>query len=52
MVAAISFFVLPRNFLQSHGGEIVTFYVQLKFVVDKGWILKPEPAQMRQVETS
>lgn len=35
---------------QRYGGEIDAFYRQLKIEVEKGWILEPEEAEMREVE--
>lgn len=39
-----------KDLWQRYGGEIDTFYAQLKLEVSKGWILEPAIAEMRQVE--
>ncbi|WP_367156109.1 restriction endonuclease subunit S [Methylomonas sp. HYX-M1] len=41
-----------KDLWQRFGGEIDAFYAQLKLEVDKGWILEPEVAKMRQLETA
>jgi type I restriction enzyme, S subunit len=39
-----------RDLWQRYGGDIDAFYRQLKFEVEKGWIIEPEVAEMREVE--
>lgn len=39
-----------RDLWQRYGGEIDAFYRQLKIEVEKGWIIEPEVAEMREVE--
>ena len=41
-----------KDLWQRFGGEIDAFYAQLKLEVEKGWILEPEVAKMRQMETA
>ena len=41
-----------KDLWQRFGGEIDAFYAQLKLEVDKGWILEPEVAKLRQLETA
>ncbi len=41
-----------KDLWQRFGGEIDAFYAQLKSEVANGWILPPEPAQMRELEFS
>lgn len=40
-----------RDLWQRFGGEIDAFYAQLKTEVAHGWILEPEPAEMREIPT-
>lgn len=37
-----------KDLWQRFGGEIDTFYAQLKIEVAQGWILEPAPAEMRE----
>ncbi len=37
-----------KDLWQRFGGEIDTFYAQLKTEVAHGWLLEPEPAEMRE----
>ncbi|MCI0509213.1 type I restriction enzyme S subunit [Chromohalobacter marismortui] len=38
-----------KNLWQRFGGEIDAFYAQLKTEISHGWILEPEPAEVREV---
>jgi type I restriction enzyme S subunit len=39
-----------RDLWQRYGGEIDAFYQQLKIEVEKGWIVEPDVAEMREAE--
>jgi type I restriction enzyme, S subunit len=39
-----------RDLWQRYGGEIDAFYQQLKIEVEKGWIVEPNLAEMREAE--
>ncbi|EFN8329266.1 restriction endonuclease subunit S [Escherichia coli] len=41
-----------KDLWQRFGGEIDTFYAQLKIEVAHGWILEPAPAEMREKPTN
>ena len=38
-----------KDLWQRFGGEIDAFYAQLKTEVAHGWILEPDPAEMREM---